>query len=474
MSAARHINQVVLIVAVSLLCLHPSFSQSTTVSPVQVGVVTEKVVIPSHPDQSYAVYLPTNYTPDHSWPIVFCLDPRARGKTAIEHFVVGGEKYGYVVVCSNNSRNGLNWPLISDIFSNFWDDAHSRFNIDVKRTYAAGFSGGSRLASTFASKCQGCLAGVIGCGAGFPGEIEPNPKAPFAYFGIVGVDDFNFGEMWQLEKKFNNLTTPYHFETFSGGHEWPPRENIEQALAWLRLREIKPSTTTVDKNFLEDQLKLRLTTAEKLLASQQFVDAQRAFVSVVQDFQGLIDTADAKKKAEQLSKSGELKKAVVADEELYRRQLREAGEIRMLWMKPAEPDDTGLSHSEVTSRLSELKKKRDLTTDSRDRRLARRILTQLTIESYEAAQASLRSSDYSPALVNLQLVEEIDPKSPNVSYEVARVYALKRQKKPALQSLEKAVSLGFKDGSRLKTDDAFNSLTDEPRFQKLLTTLTAQ
>jgi len=51
---------------------------------------------------------------------------------------------------------------------------------------------------------------------------------------------------------------------------------------------------------------------------------------------------------------------------------------------------------------------------------------------------------------------------------------LKRQKKPALQYLEEAVTLGFKDSTRLKADDAFSSLTEEPRFQKLVAGLNAQ
>jgi tetratricopeptide (TPR) repeat protein len=164
---------------------------------------------------------------------------------------------------------------------------------------------------------------------------------------------------------------------------------------------------------------------------------------------------------------------VNSEEDLYRRQLREAGEIRMLWMKTPDADEIRSSRFEATTRLAELKKKKELPADSRDRRLARRILSDLLIESYETSQANLRSNDYTAALANFQLAKEIDPKNANIAYEIARIYALKRQKKSALQSLEEAVSLGFKDISRLKTDDAFAALSDEPRLQKLLSTMSA-
>ena len=472
--STRQLTNAVFLVAALLLWFSIAFSQAPTGQSLQVGKVTENLVVQSHPDQSYAVFLPGNYTPDKAWPTVFCLDPRARGKSAIERFVQGAEKYGYVVVCSNNSRNGLNWPTIAEIFTNFWDDAHTRFNIDEKRTYAAGFSGGSRLAATYASRCRGCIAGVIGCGAGFPGDILPDSKTTFAYFGIVGVDDFNFGEMWQLEKKLSKLTTPYHFETFSGGHEWPTKDSIERALAWLSLQSLRASTAQTDRSFIDEQFRLRSTEAEQLLNSKQFVDASRAFASIVRDFQGLHDLAAVTRKAEELGKSDEVKKEASGEEELYRRQLREAGEIRMLWMKTPEPDSTQTSRAEAAVRLADLKKKKEQPTDSKDRRLARRIFSHLTIESFETAQSSLRNNDYSTALANYELVKEIDPKNANVHYEIARIYALKRQKKPALQYLEEAVTLGFKDSTRLKADDAFSSLTEEPRFQKLVAGLNAQ
>jgi dienelactone hydrolase len=453
-------------------CLHTSFAQIPTPALIQVGKITT-VATTAHPDQSYALFLPTNYTPDKSWPTVFCFDPRARGQVAIERFAEAAEKLGYIVVCSNNSRNGLNWTTIADIFTTFWDDVHNRFHVDEKRTFAAGFSGGSRLATTFATRCRGCLAGVIGCGAGFPGDIQPDPKTPFAYYGIVGVDDFNFGEMFELERRLSKFSAPYNFETFAGAHEWPPKESIERGLAWLSLQSIKSGASQPNKSFVEEQFNTRLNLAQGLLSNARFLDANRAFNSIVRDFQGMVDLGSTSRKADELSKSSEVKKESSTEEDLYRRQLREAGEIRMLWMKPAEPDSPQTGRPEASTKLSQLRKTKEQPTDSKDRRLARRVLTHLTIESFETAQASLRKADYITALANYQLVKEIDPKNANVHYEIARVFALKGQKNNAIQSLQEAVSLGFKDVTRLKADEAFSTLAAEPKFQMLVTALAA-
>lgn len=460
-----------LLVATVLLCLHSIVAQSN----VPTGVLVEKVVVQANPDQSYAAYLPSRYTPEKQWPTVFCLDPRARGKTAIERFVLAAEKYGYIVVCSNNSRNGLNWSAISGIFTSFWQDVHTRFNVDPQRTYAAGFSGGARLAAAFASRCSGCLAGVIACGAGFPADSKPDSSTSFAYFGVAGVDDFNFSEMWELDKKFSELRVPYHFETFDGGHEWAPPANIDNALAWLNLQALRSGTLTKNEKFLDEQFATRLSYADQQRTAGKLVEASKSYLSITRDFQGVRDVTTVAESSAQLKRSSEFRKQEKSEEELLRRQLQEAGEIRMLWMKAPNPDDSRSPRYEASVRLKDWQKKKVSPSDSPDRRLARRILSQLLIGAIEAAQPDLvPGSEFNEALINYQFAKAIDPKNSNIAFEVARILALRRQKKAALEALEEAVSLGFKDLSRIKNEAAFETFTTEPRFQKLLASLNNQ
>src|ERR1035438_171664 len=61
--------------------------------------------------QSYALYLPVNYAPGHPWPVLYCLDPGARGRVPVDRFSKAAEKAGFIVVGSNNSQNGALPPL---------------------------------------------------------------------------------------------------------------------------------------------------------------------------------------------------------------------------------------------------------------------------------------------------------------------------------------------------------------------------
>jgi hypothetical protein len=71
------------------------------------GTVVSVLTCLDDPTQSYAVYLPSHYTPDRAWPIIYAFDPFARGKTAVDVYKDAAEKYGYIVVGSNNSCPGV-------------------------------------------------------------------------------------------------------------------------------------------------------------------------------------------------------------------------------------------------------------------------------------------------------------------------------------------------------------------------------
>src|SRR5205085_11317514 len=99
------------------------------------GVVVEKVASRDDAGQTYALYLPSGYTPKKSWPIIYAFDPGARGKIPVGLFREAAERDGYIVVGSHNSRNGPHVPL-QQILTSLWDDTHARFNVDARRAYA--------------------------------------------------------------------------------------------------------------------------------------------------------------------------------------------------------------------------------------------------------------------------------------------------------------------------------------------------
>jgi len=171
--------------------------QAASGQELEKGKIIDKVICQWDPSQSYALYLPSKYTPEKKWPILYALDPGARGKVPLEHFQAAAEKYNLIVAGSNNARNGPWEPVVQAVLA-IWYDTNTRLSIESKRIYVTGFSGGSRAASLFPNIIKRPVAGIIGCGAGLATGVKPEEIAPAFYHGVVGIEDFNYLEMANL------------------------------------------------------------------------------------------------------------------------------------------------------------------------------------------------------------------------------------------------------------------------------------
>src|SRR5262245_10534431 len=160
------------------------------------GAIVDDVTCASDPAQSYALYLPSTYTPERRWPVLFGLHPAARGRAIVELYATAAERYGYVVAASNTSRNG---PWAISTAAAMAADVGRRVSVDPRRVYLTGMSGGARVALLVALG-KNDIAGVIASSAGFP-DSEPRSRVPFALYATAGTEDFNQLEMRLLDRK---------------------------------------------------------------------------------------------------------------------------------------------------------------------------------------------------------------------------------------------------------------------------------
>ena len=109
------------------------------------GEIIENVACKSDNTETYCLYLPSGYTTDKKFPVIYCFDPKGLGTIPLNSMKELAEKYGYILVGSNNSRNGLSWDKTSNTVTILFSDTYNRLSIDERRVYTAGFSGGSKL-----------------------------------------------------------------------------------------------------------------------------------------------------------------------------------------------------------------------------------------------------------------------------------------------------------------------------------------
>ncbi|MCL5072407.1 MAG: hypothetical protein M1308_16180 [Actinobacteria bacterium] len=179
---------------------------------------------------TYSVCMPSNYDGSKRHPVLFCFDPGGNGRNAVDQFSFAAEKYGWIVIGSNDAKNGP-WEPILDAQKAMLKDIKTRYNVDNNRFYAGGFSGGARMSYTIAYKNPMSFCGVIACGAGFG---EGSISSRVAVFHCVGKNDTNaVKEMNEVYNQLKRRGIATQLKQFDGGHGWPPKSLLEEAVSWI-------------------------------------------------------------------------------------------------------------------------------------------------------------------------------------------------------------------------------------------------
>jgi predicted esterase len=338
------------------------------------GRIIDDVKCSADPSQTYALYLPSHYSANRAWAVIFALDPGARGRLPVTRFQPGAENYGYIVAGSNNSRNG-SWEMSLAAVQAMVADVTQRFAIDRKQMYLAGFSGGARVAMQVALSTSQ-IAGVIASSAGFP-DSTPRKSVPFAIFATAGTEDFNYLEMRRLDRA---LTTPHHLAIFEGGHGWPPSNLAEEAIEWLETQAMKSGRRPSDQAILDGAFARRVAQANS--QTSEFATT-RAVQALIDDFEGLRDVTKFAARVAALQRNKSVKQAGKKELELEQREEHFLIDLVALEAQLANPAARNASLSSLRSRLADLTHQANAAEDSSERRLARRLLRGAIVRSIE-------------------------------------------------------------------------------------------
>jgi len=117
------------LVPVISLTVVVSFSLSAPGREIEKGRLLDGIACRADAGQSYALYLPSGDDRVELQPVLFLFDPAARGAEGVRAFLSAAEKFGWILIGSNNSKNG---PLKDSVAAGraLWADAKERFPVD--------------------------------------------------------------------------------------------------------------------------------------------------------------------------------------------------------------------------------------------------------------------------------------------------------------------------------------------------------
>jgi len=429
------------------------------------GTLVQGIECVSDPTQTYSLYLPSEYDPQRSWPALLVFDPRGRSAVAADLFLGAAEEFGWIVVSSNDTRSDTDMGINRRAVNALWPEIHSRYSIDVRRVYAAGFSGTVFVALRLGAE-TGRLAGAIL--AGGPFFEEQLAGVDFPVFGTVGTLDFNNREMRMLHARLADEGIRNRLEIFEGGHTWMPAAFARGAVVWMSLQAMRNGTMPHDTALIERAYRDDLSAAGTMVAGGDLLGASRRLHAAVTDYRGLTDVAMAAEQMAALNKDPLLSKAR-AQEELL--DGFEAGYIRSMRgvFRAFIETDPALPPKKLVGELDLDDLARRVDRGGVEGQAAQRLLsTVLTTTSFYLSRDLMAAGRPNHAASVLAVACEIDGQNPVIWYNRACALARAGRRSTALDALEAAVDRGFDDLELMSGDSDLGSIRRTARYRELV------
>ncbi|HEX2934728.1 MAG TPA: hypothetical protein VHO72_05190 [Bacteroidales bacterium] len=384
--------------------------------------------------QSYSLYLPSSFDNKKQWPLIFLYDPHGNGNLSIENFKEAAERYGYILVGSNNSRNGV--AGTEDIIGKLVNDVFSKFPIDKQRIYAAGFSGGARVALNQALMMSN-IKGIMMAGASANRVDFSSHNHKFDIYATAGLGDFNYLEVTSIQEQLQGLGWRFMLREFEGGHAWPPKEVINEAVLWFTLNAMRDKViakeeTLIDKVFAEERFQI-----DSLIDAGHLVAAEQAANNAVSLLKKLSSTKKLEHSIEKIKKMPEYK----AEMELRSQSFNVENEWKQGLINSFTSKDTAWWRKQ----LAELELRINSPGDVYSRQMFMRVKGFLGIVAYTFTNDIIMRNQMDQAQRLISIYQIIEPANADVMFFKAIMLDRQNKTSEALSCVKKARKLGFSD-----------------------------
>lgn len=436
--------KVELIIRLTLLCCvcAPAGNVSAAPGPLTPGKVIDSVTCKADPTQSYALYIPVRGDAA-ALPVVYLFDSHGVGAFPLRKYRELADAYGFILIGSNNSKNGNDWGTTETIWRRLWEDTHQRLKINGARIYTAGFSGGAKVASYVAIQ-HSEVKGVVVNGAGLPDGVSAG-DFPFSLTVIAGEGDMNMTDLAALDRELDRTKTRHRILFFDGKHEWAPAATMRTAFTGWQLDAMEAKLIPRDQAFIGGWITKSKESVENFSQAGQLIKARRDCQLAIDLLGGLADAGWFRQKAASLD--GDAR---------YRQQLQQQDQLLVTeqntkteYMQHFQDGDAGYWKRTIDG----LRIKAGARTA--ESAMYQRLLAYLSLAFYSISNQLINSGQNGAARHFTELYKMADPTNSEAWYFSAILDIREGDAHAAETDLLTAVKDGFNDRRRLRQQPEF-------------------
>lgn len=275
------------------------------------GVVIDSLAVNDSIAETYALYLPRDFSTQSSWPVIFIFDPHGRGKRALQLFQNSAEEQGYIIAASNNISS--NESLLNNVrtATRFMDKIFILFKIKDKEIYTAGLGEGARVASVLPTVYP-IITGVLLVGDIWINADYVEKKRNFNLVAMAGYRDHRFSLVNETAMILGKAGVSSQVYNYDGGDEWPTADLINIAVGNFTLGAIQSGLRPGDMGLVNTFYNTEMDRVEKSLQLMNYYKSYTYLGDMAQKYSRYGKAQEIKEKMRSLGK-----------ERLYKNQLRQ-------------------------------------------------------------------------------------------------------------------------------------------------------
>jgi hypothetical protein len=404
-------------------------------------VVIQTIKCMEDTGQTYCIALPSGFDNTRRYPLVFVFDPHGDGHLAVHTFRAGASEFGFIVVGSNVIRNG--YEQTEYALQLLAGDVARRYPVDKNRVYAAGFSGGGRVAQEFSQR-NADIKAIASMGAGYSFDQSGTLNNKVSMLLIAGNKDFNYHEVRSSYQVLNAMGIHYYILEYPGIHAWPGPEIIHDALLWFEFDDYRRNPAHAQKARVNDYVAQILRQAAQMEEQHDMYGAVNTYTKGLSFLSGIAKTGSLKRKLAGLQKTEEYKESEKRANDALELEIR----LQQGYQLAMRERDTLWWKNEIRG----LNEKISHSNNDALQPVYSRIKSFISIVAYSNCNGSLRQNDLRMAERYISVYRIVDPENPDVFYFNAWFLSKSGQDKAAAISFRKAVSLGFTDFKKARQE----------------------
>ncbi|HEY5369284.1 MAG TPA: hypothetical protein VIJ75_09850 [Hanamia sp.] len=417
--------------------------KSESLERFQTGKIINSVVCNANAQQSYALYIPSN-TNNDALPVIYFFDPHGDGVLPLEKYKALAETYHFILIGSNNSKNGNDWNDAENIWNTMSNDSQGRIHVNKNRVYTCGFSGGAKVA-TFIALQHHEIKGVIANGAGLP-DILNAGNFNFSFTAISGRGDMNMTDLISINNSLDKTNTTHRILFFDGIHEWAPESMMNTAFSAIQTDAMRQKLIPRDEPFINNIIDKNKNKVDSNISEDQLLEASETCNFSISILAGLTKQVNwFRMKNDSLANNPNYQKQWLAHQKI----LSQEETIKAGYQQQFGNNDIDYWNKIITGVKAKASEK------TPEGAMYQRLQAYLSLAFYSISNQFITSNENKEARHFVTLYKLADSSNSEAWYFSAILDARNNDTKAVKKDLLQAVSLGFNDKKRLEDQPEF-------------------